>query len=44
MTAKDKFDTVQLTERAANSLFANIDAVGTGVDGLQDCCSNLAYI
>ena len=45
MTAKDKFDTVQTYRTSYEQfLFANIDAVGTGVDGLQDCCSNLVYI
>lgn len=45
MTAKDKFDTVQTYRTSCEQfLFANIDAVGTGVDGLQDCCSNLVYI
>lgn len=45
MSSKDKFGTVQRFKTSSKQfLFANIDAVGTGVDGLQECCSNLMYI
>lgn len=45
MSAREKFDTVQRYKSGKEQfLFANIDAAGTGVDGLQECCSNLAYI
>lgn len=43
--AKKKHDLVkQFQGNEYQFLFANIDAVGTGVDGLQECCSNLVYI
>lgn len=45
MSAKAKFEVVQSFKTDDQQfLFANIDAVGTGTDGLQECCSNLAYI
>lgn len=45
MSSKAKFEVVQSFKTDDQQfLFANIDAVGTGTDGLQECCSNLAYI
>lgn len=45
MSSKAKFEVVQSFKTDNQQfLFANIDAVGTGTDGLQECCSNLAYI
>lgn len=45
MSPKEKFAAVQRYKSGDDQfLFANIDAIGTGVDGLQECCSNLAYI
>ena len=45
ISSKEKHDIVKRFQTSKDQfLFANIDAVGTGVDGLQECCSNLVYI
>ena len=45
ITADKKYQIVQQFKNTDTQfLFANIDSVGVGVDGLQDVCSNIAYI
>lgn len=45
VSSEKKHEIVQsFKDSEAQFLFANIDSIGTGVDGLQECCSNIAYI
>lgn len=43
--ANKKYEIVQrFKDSDIQFLFANIESVGVGVDGLQECCSDIAYI
>lgn len=45
ISSKKKYEIVQKFKNGIfRLLFANIQSAGTGVDGLQDICSNLLYI
>lgn len=41
---EDKLKKVESWKRDKQFLFANIATLSTGVDGLQDCCSNMVFI